>query len=306
MDYLEVLKKADLSKQSITQYTSKLQGLMQITKHDIEWIIKNPSETKNIVFKTYMEAQTRKAYLVAVLALFKHVKDLKCNNGDSYDKYYKYHKEVNEEIHERYRSGVASDKQAQEYMAWPEIIQKRDEFGKKNYGSKEHLLISMYTYLPPVRQDFIKVKLIPKMPWGSKANEGNFIVLKSRGPSICVLNEYKTSSAHKHLRKDLPPELTKIIRKSMELQPRDYLFVDAEGKLYEFENSFYKWANRALSIVLGKPVTATMLRHSFIIDERKRGVTPGEEEDSAKWMGHSAAQKNEYRFAEPNKGAALP
>ena len=299
MDYLESLKKADLSKQSIKQYTSKLDGLIQMTEHDIDWILDHPKETKDIIFRTYTENQSRKAYLVSVLALFKHVKDLKCKKSESYEKYFKYHHEVNEEIKERYRSGVATEKQAEEYMAWPEILEKREALGRSAYGSKEHLLISLYTYLPPVRQDYAYVKLLPKMPFGSKATEGNFLVLKSRGASTIVLNDYKTSSSHKHLRKDLPAELTKVIKKSMEIQPRDYLFVDSNGQVYDKENSYYKWVNRTLSSILGKTVTATMLRHSFIIDERKRDVTPGEEADSAKWMGHSMSQKNEYRFREP-------
>jgi hypothetical protein len=39
-----------------------------------------------------------------------------------------------------------------------------------------------------------------------------------------------------------------------------------------------------------------MLRHSFIIDERRRNVTPGEEADSARDMLHSMDTKNYYRF----------
>jgi hypothetical protein len=269
---------------------------MDITKNDLDWIIDHPKETKNIVYTTYLEPQTRKAYLVAVLALFKHVPDLKCKKKSEYDLFFQYHHSTDTDVKERYREGKATKKQLEAYVEWNEIIKKRDELGQKSYASKEHLLLSMYTYIPPLRQDFFNIKLLPKMPFGAKANKGNFLVLKARAPSILVLNEFKTSSAYKRYVNELPVELNKIIHKSLEQQPRDYLFVDSRGEAYEKEDSYYRFVNRTLQDLFKKPITVSMLRHSFIIDERKRNVSPGEEEDSAKLMLHNMQQKNYYRF----------
>lgn len=298
--YITAIKQADLSKASIKQYTSKLQSLVDITKHDIDWIIEHPKETKDIVYRTYDAQQTRKAHLVAILVLFKYVKDLKCNKKEQYDLFYKFHQETNNLVKEKYRSGKPSEKQLEAYVDWNDVIKKREQLAKDNYASREHLILAMYSHIPPLRQDFYNVKLLPKMPFGSKANQGNFLVIKARSPCVLVLNEFKTDTTFKRYYKEMPPELCKIIHKSLLEYPRDYLFVDSQNKPYDKFDSFCKLINRSLQDIFEKPVTVTMLRHSFIIDERKRNVSPGEEEDTARDMLHSVEMKNLYRFTPPS------
>lgn len=295
--YIDAIKNATLSKHSIRQYTSKLMTLVDVTKHDIEWIIDHPDDVFKAIQVHFDAAQTRKAYMAAILALFKHFKDLKTSKKTQYVKYYNYYKEVYEEVRDKYRSGMPSDKQKEAYVPWEEVLAKREELAKDQFGSKHHLLLSMYTYIPPLRQDFLNIKLVPKMPFGAKAAKGNFIVLK-KSESTIVLNDFKTAKAYKHFEKKLPDELHAIIHKSLSLQPRDYLFVDSEGNPYQKDDSYYKFVSRALHEIFKRPTTVNTLRHSFIIFERKQDRTPGEEEDTARDMLHSVAEKNLYRFNE--------
>jgi hypothetical protein len=294
-NYIAAITKSTLSKASIRQYVSKLNNLIDITKHDIEWILQHPKEVYNIVINTYHEDQSRKAYLVSVLALFKHVPDLKNKYKENYTKFFQYHKDVNNDVDERYRKGIANERQKKSYVQWEDVLKKRQELHDKDYGGIQHLLLSMYTYIPPLRQDFHNIKFVRSMPFGAKASKGNFMVLNKKS-AVLVLNEFKTKHVFKHYHKELPSELLQIIWKSVDNMPRDYLFVDSNGGPYEKEDSFHKFVNRNLKEIFQKPVTVNTLRHSFILDERKRNVTPGEEADSAKDMLHSIAMKNNYRF----------
>lgn len=296
--YIDAILKAPLSKHSVRQYVSKMSGLVQISKHDLDWIIDHPKEVRNIIYSHYEMPQTRKAYIATILAVFKHVCDLKTEKKDKYDLYYQFHQEAFTDVNEKYRSGKPSDRQKDAYVSWEDILTKRDELAKTQYGSKHHLIVAMYTYIPPIRQDLYNIKFVPKMPFGAKAAKGNFLVLRTKQPSILVLNEYKTAKTRGHLKIDLPKELNDILLKSISIQPRDYLFVDSQGNPYEKEDSYQKFVNRALQEIFQRPTTVNTFRHSFIIYERKLGLTPGEEEDTAEAMMHSVAQKQNYRFAE--------
>lgn len=291
-DYLLFISESKLAEASKTQYISKLENLCKIVRNNIDWILDNPKATYKIVSDKYAEPQTRKAYLASVLAIFKYG-DLKCKRKEEYDKFFEYHGIEHAKIENHYRSGIPSEKQKLAYIPWQDIIAKREEL---SYGSIDHLLISMYTYIPPLRQDFGQVKFVHKMPEGDAANQGNFIVLtKSRG--TLVINDYKTSKSFKeHYVKKLPKELVQIIVKSLTDYPRKYLFVNKKGEVYDRDDSFSRFVNIKLKNMFGKPITVSMLRHSFIIYEHTLKLTPGEIEDSANDMRHSVFTKNRYRF----------
>lgn len=295
-EYIDFILKADLSAASKKQYKSKLESMIHLTGKNIDWIITHPEELHKLIKQHYTEAQTKKAYYSTITALFKHCPKIKEENSKEYLKYYEYYKEISTEVKEKYRSGVPSEKQQAGYVEWTELLKKRDEIGEKDYGCKEHLLLSMYTYIPPVRQDFCNLRIWSKMPIGDKANQGNFIIIKKKSACVLVLNEYKTSKVYKHFEKELPPELCKIIHKSLELNPRNYLFVNSEGDIYDKEESYIRNINRTLQGIFDKPITVSIIRHSFITHERTQNRTPGDEEDSAASMLHSVREKNLYRF----------
>lgn len=292
----QLLNNDKLSKYTLKQYRTKLEGLKEIMKNDLDWILDHPDETNKRILSVYDEVRTQKAYLSSICALFKHVPELKDKKNDSYTKYYEYTKVLSDKIEELDRKGEASEKQKKGYVEWGEIIKKREELSKQDFGSKEHLLLSLYTYIPPLRQDFNNVKFLKTMPFGSKANQGNFIVLKSRGASVLVLNEFKTQEHFKHYHEELPKELVQVIKRSLEKSPRDFLFVDVNGNAFEKMDSYIRNINRTLESIFSKPLTPSLIRHSFIVYERTQNKSPGEEEDTAKKMLHSIKMKNRYRI----------
>jgi hypothetical protein len=79
-------------------------------------------------------------------------------------------------------------------------------------GSKEKLLLSVYTYLPPLRSDFNCIYIYKEKPTEFKHN--NYILLYDK-PTL-VLNEYKTVKKNDILRKELPEEFVKEIKLSIE------------------------------------------------------------------------------------------
>ena len=128
----------------------------------------------------YTEAQTIGCYLTAILAMFKYVpslKDTSPNVAQLKKTYKKYHEELFAEIDDVYKSGEASERQKKGYVDWASLIKKRDELAESSYALNDHLLISMYSYIKPRRQDFNHLKTYEKLP--EKPEEGNYIVLPS-------------------------------------------------------------------------------------------------------------------------------
>ena len=291
-----------LSIASKNQYIDKLKTAKRITRKSLDWIIENPNQTFKRIKEFYSKPQSIGAILTAILALFKHIpkfKELKDTKPRFYATYRNFYEKVFEDIDDKYRSGEASDRQKKGFVNWLTIIEERERLGKTNYASKEHVLLSMYTYLKPVRQDFYNLRIINQMPETKDEQEqGNYIVLgmKANDSSYLILNDFKTSNAFKHYKKELCRELVDIIKQSLVISPRLYLFVDSNGKPYKMENSYIKQINRILLNIFGKPLTVSLLRHSYTTYERTLNLTAGEEEDAAKEMMHSERMHNRYRL----------
>ena len=210
---------ADLSVATKKHYIDKINLIQKLMNQDISWIIHHPNETHTRIEVTYDEASKKASLFTCILAIFRNTPDLIQSESKNYKLYREFHDENFNIANEKYRSGIPSDKQKLGYVNWPSIIKKRDELAASNFGSKEHLLLSIYTYIPPVRQDFNNVPFLTKFP--PNVNEGNYIVLSTT--SYLVLNEHKTSK-HNKLKTVLDKELVDVIRKSLALYPIEIIY----------------------------------------------------------------------------------
>jgi len=127
-------------------------------------------------------------------------------------------------------------------------------------------------------------------------HEPNYISLRKSG---CVLHleEYKTAGKHGVLEVPLPADLCKEIHESLAEWPRQYLFVTRGDVPYTRSNSYVKWANGVLQKLFApKPVTLTMLRHSYINTLDFNKMTVAERKEVAADMGHSKDMQELYRL----------
>lgn len=288
-----------MSEQTKKQYKSAYNVLTKITGADMEHVIKNPSDTYNRV-KAYeykegkkYDTKSIKNLLTAILSYYKGADGLiPCDLQPFHQQYLHFFREAKGQVVAFYDQNQPTEKQKEGVLKWEEVLKKRDELGKKEYGSRRHLLLSMYTYIPPIRQDFDRVKILTKTP---RNGEGNYIILNSK-VSRLVLNEHKTAYVYGKLDMHIPKELTKVIKASLQQQPREYLITDVEGNPYKEANSFTVFSNRTLKEVFdNQAVSVTMLRHSYISSQDFNKMTEGEKKELARQMGHSVEQQGQYR-----------
>lgn len=281
---------ANLSSITKRTYLERLKFFIESTKKDLKDIILHPEESIEWIEKHSTSLQTQKSYLSAILAVFKHTPSLKETEKDIYYKWYLAFKKVHDQIDSKYKMNEPSLKQKEGYVPYKDIVEKRDELKK---GSKERLLLAMYTYLRPLRSDFNKVYIYEKPQ--KIYSYDNYIVL-TETPEL-VLREFKT--AKKKLeniyQKELPKNLIEEIQQSLEKHPREWLFVDRTGEPYK-SDSFTKWVNRTLKSLFGKPLTISLIRHSYINHLDFNKLTIQEKEEIAKDMAHTADTQDRYRL----------
>lgn len=284
----ECIKKADLSSVTKRTYLERLRYMIQEIKTDLYDILTHPKIYLEWIHQHSSSLQTQKSYISAILAVFKHTPDMKKNEQKYYYEWYQGFKQVHEEIDKRYKTNEPSDKQKDAYVSFEEIIKKRNELKK---GSKERLLLALYTYLPPLRSDFNEVYIYIKAP--EKIEHDNYIMLYNT--PLLVLNEYKTVRKKDIFQKELPEELVLEIKDSLKEEPRDWLFMDRNEQPYRV-NSYNRWVNRTLKKLFNKPLTISLIRHSYInsLDFNKLSVI--EKENIAKDMAHTVNTQDRYRL----------
>ena len=285
----DCIKNADLSNVTKRTYLERLRYMIQDTKTDLYSILTNPKKYLDWIKNHSSSLQTQKSYISAILAVFKHTPDIKKTEQKHYYDWYHGFKEIHQQIDQKYKMNKPTDKQQEAYVAYADIIRKRDELEK---GSRERLLLSMYTYLPPLRSDFNQVYLYDKKT--TSFEHPNYIRLFDSVPKL-ILNEYKTVTKNDSFEKELPSELVNEINESLNKDPREWLFMDRHKKPYK-ENSYNRWVNRTLQKLFKKALTISLIRHSYINSLDFNKMTIIEKEQIAKDMAHTVNTQDRYRL----------
>jgi hypothetical protein len=173
-------------------------------------------------------------------------------------------------------------------LTFDKLIQKRD-CGELDMYS--HLLLSMYTYIYPVRADYYATEIVYD---DAEPNVPNYIRIRG-DQSELMIRDFKTSKLYTSIHYPrLPDTLHQIILQSLQKEPRTYLFQKPNGKPYT-RNTFSQWASRTLHALFGVEMTLTLIRHQFI--STLSLDTPAVElERIGRLMGHSLSTQQLYKW----------
>jgi hypothetical protein len=174
------------------------------------------------------------------------------------------------------------------YLKYDDIIKKRDSLPP---GSIEKLLISFYTYIPPVRADYYATEIITLK---QKPTQPNYIRRISPTHSIMTLTDFKTKNRYTEITNVLPQELNNELVKSLEKSPRKYIFTNQTGQPFT-RNAFTVWSKRILSRVFETEMTLIIIRHLFIssLDFSMKSLELKKISDK---MGHDLSTQRNYKW----------
>ena len=157
------------------------------------------------------------------------------------------------------KNNILTEKREKSKIVWEDVIKLRD---KLVYGSMDHLLLSMYTYIEPRRQaDFHKMRI-----YDEEAVDpiGDHTFIHMCHPTNGRFMNIIEKRAYADIIQNIPVELVNIIRASQQQFPRDYVFVTRKGDPYTTPNAFTIKSNEAFKRLFdNKLVSLTSIGHAY-------------------------------------------
>jgi hypothetical protein len=302
-------------------YLSNLNTITKYTNEKLYTVLQDANKYYPIIAQKVYEGRkiksgdtngTMRTLLKTLLALMKF-SGIKENQNEIYQQWYPYFIKLNKKMVERADNNVADEKT----VAWSTILEIRD---KLEVGTIEHVILSLYTMIPPRRQyDYWKV-WVTQMPTGaqsqnkSKPEIGTQSQNKSKPgtPSqtgtinltsrMMKITEYKTADKYNDYITELPQELIDTIKLYMNQREKksNWLFAKKNGTTFGSISSFTDSNNNVIKKALGNEhASVNSIRHaaaSFVATNPK--MLRGEKKAWANAMGHSLNMQSLYVIAD--------
>jgi len=287
----DILKsRPTLKKSTIETYATLLERLQRIFRTDNFNFLETPGEfmkKKEIADAHYL---TQRNYLNAIIVLLTAL-----NENNKYELLIQRFGDIRDKFNEKYddqqKSGVISEKQAENFATSEEIFGMLDRMKKdlkdvdyKETATKKELqLLQAYTLFSiyarmPFRNDAAGMYAILKKTYDSysdeKKKEKNYLVVSGRAQNAnftFILNDYKTNRTYGTL--ELPIEdkqLKSVLRRFLRINETLYkpvvsapLFRTSTGKPIN-RNELSKILLKYSDMYLGKKISTTLLRKIFL------------------------------------------
>lgn len=297
----QAIKSSTISDISKQQYLRRQEVITQLSGQADIWtaIVKHSGTVAALQAKYGEKLSSIHVYATSVLTSFKHLPELKELAPESYKAWKEFNDAATGPLEHRAKTAKPTPRQEPGVIAFEEIIAKRESLP---VGSDARLLLSVYSHLPPKRVDFARARIFYEKQ--RHDTPGNYLILHARGAGVSelVMNEFKTFKKYGQFREDLPAVLVTEIRASLKRRPREFLFVSTRDRQpYKSDDIFGAWANRMLKSLFGKPLTISLIRHSYLTYINFENMTPLDREDIARRMQHSVLQQINYRWILPKE-----
>ena len=292
----------ELSESTLDSYFSILTKLNDGKSFSNLGFLKNKD---SILAKIQTHAEsTQKTNLVAIVSCLSLYQDKPTYKG-MYNFFYERMMEAIKREDGKDKS-VKSKTQEDNWMKWDDVLKVRDELAAKFAtiakakmvtpdmweSALAYLLVSLYTYIPPRRnQDYQELYVVKKWT-DAMPKDKNYYDLATR---TFVFNKYKTAKSNgvEKIKIESDNPLHDVIVSFLKLQPGKKpaevrLLVNADGSALTATNS----VTRILNKVFGRKVGSSMLRHIYL--SSKYGDTLEDMKSDSAAMGHSLNMQREY------------
>lgn len=298
--YINLLKDdVNLSERSKTTYLSTIRNsiLKKTNENELHNILIDATKYIGIILGGDISDSTRHTSLSIIVSFFNRYTILKEKYANSHNIWVAEYMKITNILNDRKKSNIPSEKHAKGVLEWKKILEKRDE---QEYGSMCHLLLSMYTYIPPRRQeDYARLRVYFDPSYDPKKDHNHLHIYSNRYETnyICI-KDYKTAKIYDtYIDTNLPYELIDIIITSFQRFPRRMLFVDNNGDDFKDVNRFQLYSNSMLKKIFNNEyITVSSLRHSFATYIRGLNLSMNDHEKLALKMGHSYMKSLEYSY----------
>jgi hypothetical protein len=259
---------------------------------DLDWVNRHHKKIYNYINGTYTKKNSLKSHISTLGQVVKLL-----GNEKAYNKYSAESTAIQQQISKQNKEQQIDPERLDNFVCFEDIVKRRDEFRKRfeesptdNKLNLSYLLLSLYTYQPPLRQDWKDVLITEKKP--PVNTDQNYLWKQKNGKYTLFLNHDKVTHAYGKAQFDLPDELNKIIDRSLEKFPRKYvLSLIRNGEKPAGKQNFERLL---IELFSPKRVTVDLLRSAYIIDKyNNKKMSLAKKEELAKKMRHSVSTAEE-------------
>lgn len=295
-EYDDMIHDCDfISQSSKITYTSRLKYLRKkLSEKSTHAILTNPYVFGMKIIDLNSNMKSKDNSFTAIITYLSYT-GLKGNYPKLFTLWYNTYMKVFRELRRLRENNIPTEKQTKSMIDWGDVIKIRDRLA---YGSMEHLLLSIYTYVPPRRQmDYAKMRVYID-PEIEPIKDHNYFQLfnKRLSSPVMYVHEHKTARFSKgFLNKEIPIELCKIIGNSLKNNSREYMFLQKRSNNVHSVQTFTNYSNDTLKTIFkNKLFSVNTLRHSFATYIGGKTLTLDQRKRYAMKMGHSLSKSLEY------------
>ena len=263
---------ADSSK---LNYKQKLAKLKEWTQKPIEWIMVNPKTVLKQLKQKTKEPASLGAYIAPICKLYSIHPAFLANNEKHYTLYKALLKHYVKKRDTMYDNNIMPAKKMETIVPYDMILERFCEMEKEdttftNYKTHlRYVLFAVFLNIKPKRSDLGEVRIILNTNTIPSAfTNTNCLMLNDNRSSYLVMNKYKTVKDYGPINEKLDSKLVAILKRSIELFPRDYLFISLSGKIkfkpYAKNNSYSHYVRRAFDHDFGKAMGVSLWRHVYV------------------------------------------
>lgn len=247
-----------------------------------------------------LSLNTKKQYLISIVSALKLT-----NKKKLFTEYTKYMNEIAKMIKDKPKEEQQKTLK-NNYITWEEVNEifnqyynKLNDFkNKKHFNIQEYnillktLILSLYILLPVRRnKDYYQSIITNKKNFDIDENF-NYCDLYNK---VYIYNNFKTKKIYGQQTVEIPQKLMNILKLYVKHHPlietKQFevpFLVEYSGKPINDSPTITKILNN----IFDKNISSSMLRHIFITDKFKK--EDDEKKQTAKEMGHSVSQQNQY------------
>lgn len=262
------------------------------------------------VIKEYVSSMkslaSQKNMVTSILVLIKSFGDE--FNEDTINLYIKYHNELSKKQEENYLDNDKTDREEKNWISINDITNKINELQKEidNWGKKastrklldktqQHLILNLYTLLPPLRNDYVLVKVIDDKEIENDEDNidknFNYINIFTKKLLLC---KYKTDKFYGIKKIDIPDNLFNIII-NWETCKKKYFAINLSHNFLLLNtttctpmkpNTLTKYINK---IFYPKKISTTLIRKIYLSEKYPVVNTYRDQLHDAYVMGHGVS-----------------
>ena len=269
-----------------------------------------------VIAKLQEYNQSKRRSMIASILVAISPKGKNQPQNKNFSKIYKIYNAMLKEENQVYQDAIAdnqkSDKDLANWVNWNEFLEKRDQLGDElkclgysNYAKSiknkcdrqkiiQHLLLSLYTYLPPRRLEYSNMILYPMGAYqqlGEEEKKDRIYYVTNKGKAFIHYGKNSTKSrTENNIIVNVPKQLYDVVKryiKLFEIKTGELLLENALGRKYTANGLGKEIKKTIMKALFNKEGAVGILRKSFLSNQF--GGEIGKQQDLAEKMNHSTA-----------------